>query len=138
MEPTAHDPEDADRAAIRRTAMDYLCGWYEGDAERMRRALHPELAKRAILTDPQTGARRFHHLTQADMVAQTTRGGDSDVPPDQRYYDVAILDRYGDIASVRAESYLYVDYLHMARAEADGHWVIVNALWADNRAAPRP
>ena len=32
-------------AAIRQTALDYIEGYYEGNAERMERALHPELAK---------------------------------------------------------------------------------------------
>ncbi|HEX6315687.1 MAG TPA: nuclear transport factor 2 family protein, partial [Gemmatimonadaceae bacterium] len=36
----------ADSAAIRAAALDYIEGWYEGNAERMERALHPELAKR--------------------------------------------------------------------------------------------
>src|SRR5262249_46471729 len=37
---------DEVRAAIKQTALDYIEGWYEGDAERMERAVHPELAKR--------------------------------------------------------------------------------------------
>jgi hypothetical protein len=36
----------ADAAAIKQTALDYIEGWYEGNAERMERSLHPELAKR--------------------------------------------------------------------------------------------
>jgi hypothetical protein len=44
-----------DDAAIKKTALDYIEGWYEGDAARMESALHPELAKRMILTDPKTG-----------------------------------------------------------------------------------
>ena len=60
---------------IRQAALDYAQGWYEGDAERMRRSLHPELAKRAILRDPQTGDERFHHLSQQQMVTKTAQGG---------------------------------------------------------------
>src|SRR5687767_13133238 len=36
----------ADSTAIRATALDYVEGWYEGNPERMTRALHPELVKR--------------------------------------------------------------------------------------------
>ena len=32
-------------AAIVRTVLDYLEGWFDGDAARMERALHPDLAK---------------------------------------------------------------------------------------------
>ena len=117
--------------AIRQAAMDYLEGWYEADAERMRRCLHPELAKRAILQNPETGEQRFHHLTQQQMVEKTRQGGGSvETPSEKRYYDISVLDVYGGIASVRAESYDYIDYLHLALSE--GHWLIVNALWTEN------
>src|SRR5262249_48228671 len=43
---------EADLAAIKQTALDYIEGYYEGNAERMERALHPELAKRIVRTDP--------------------------------------------------------------------------------------
>lgn len=133
---TQHDPtreatekqQIGEHAAIRRAALDYMQGWYEGDAERMLRSLHPELVKRAILHDPQTGAVRFSHLNQQQMVAKTQQGGGTDIPSDKRHYDVSILDVYGEIASVRAESYEYVDYLHLAPYE--DRWVIVNVLWA--------
>lgn len=131
----AQMPEDqssSDLAAIRRAALDYMQGWYEADAERMGRSLHPELAKRAILPDPQTGQPRFHHVNQQQMVSKTKQGGGSeDVPVEKRSYSVAILDVYGDIASVRATSFEYVDYLHLARSD-DGSWLIVNVLWAEN------
>jgi hypothetical protein len=42
-----------EEAAIRATALDYVEGWYTGDAARMERALHPELAKRIVNTNPQ-------------------------------------------------------------------------------------
>lgn len=120
-----------DLAAIRQAALDYMQGWYESDAERMRRSLHTELAKRAILRDAQTGASRFHHLNQQQMVVKTEQsGGSDDVPANKRYYKVSVLDIYEDIACARAESYEYVEYLHLAREE--GQWVIVNVLWASN------
>src|SRR5439155_1374277 len=36
----------ADSAGIRQAALDYIEGWYAGDADRMARAVHPELATR--------------------------------------------------------------------------------------------
>ncbi len=126
----------ADLAAIRQAAMDYMQGWYEGDVERMRRCLHPELAKRAILRDPRTGAERVQHLTQRDMLDMTQRGGGAATPIAQRLYEVTILDVYGDIASVRADSYDYVDYLQLERCA--GRWLIVNALYDDRRQADQP
>jgi hypothetical protein len=37
-----------DRAGVVRTALDYFEGWFDGDAARIERALHPELAKRSL------------------------------------------------------------------------------------------
>src|SRR5262249_26039333 len=112
--------------------LDYMQGWYEGDAERMRRSLHPELAKRAILRDPRTGVERFSHLSQQQMVTKTAQGdGKEDAPADKRYYAVSVLDIYGDIACVRAESYAYLDFLQLARSQ--DKWLIVNVLWTENR-----
>ena len=121
-----------DLAAIEGAAMDYELGWYEGDAARMGRALSPDLVKRAFLRDRATGEERLHELNRTQMVEKTAQGGGTDTPLAKRYYDVAVLDVYGDIACARAESAGYVDYLQLARR--DGQWVIVNVLWAYNRA----
>ncbi len=34
--------------AIVQAALDYFEGWFDGDATRMERALHPDLAKRLL------------------------------------------------------------------------------------------
>ena len=107
-----------DLEGIRQAALDYAQGWYEGDVERVRRSLHPELAKRRILRDPQTGEECLRHVSQQLMLDLTQQGGGSeDVPSSKRYYDIVILDICGDIASVRADTYEYVDYLHLARSQ---------------------
>src|SRR5574340_1038521 len=93
-----------DLAAIEQAAMDYELGWYEGDAERICRALHPDLVKRAFLRDRQTGEKRLHQLSRAQMVEKTEQGGGTDTPLARRYFDIAVLDVYGDIACARADS----------------------------------
>jgi hypothetical protein len=121
-----------DVAEIHRVALDCAQGWYEGDAERMRRSLHPELAKRAILRDPRMREERFSHLSQRQMVAKTAQGGGrDDAPAAKRYYAVSVLDIYGDIACARAESYGYLDYLQLARSQ--DKWLVVNVPWTENR-----
>jgi hypothetical protein len=126
---TTEGQQADDLAGIRQASLNYVLGWYEGDVERMRRCLHPELAKRAVLRDPQTGKEQFYHLNQQQMVAKTEQGGGrDDAPADKRYYKTTVLDIYGDIACARADTYEYVDYLQLARSE--GRWLIVNVLWA--------
>jgi hypothetical protein len=116
----------ADSAAIRATALDYIDGWYAGDAVRMERALHPELAKRIVQTDPQ-GRSRLGQQSAMTLVQNTKRGGGTDIPAGQRKNEVRILDVYGNAASVRVQAATWVDYMHLAKS--NGRWVIVNVLW---------
>src|SRR5687768_18572253 len=64
----------ADSAAIRTTALDYIDGWWEGSAERMERAVHPDLAKRIINTDAR-GRAVLGHQSAMTLVQNTRRGG---------------------------------------------------------------
>jgi hypothetical protein len=116
----------ADSAAIRATALDYIEGWYAGDAARMERSLHPELAKRIVETD-QRGRSRLGQQSAMTLVTSTRRGGGTDIPAGQRKSDVRILDVYGNAASVRVQAASWVDYMHVAKS--NGRWVIVNVLW---------
>ena len=122
----------ADSAAIRATALDYIDGWYAGDATRMERALHPELAKRIVMTDAQ-GRSRLGQQSAMTLVQNTQRGGGKDTPADKRRDEVRILDVYQNAASVRVQASSWVDYLHIAKS--NGRWVIVNVLWEMDPAA---
>lgn len=116
----------SDAAAIKQTALDYIEGWYEGNAERMERAVHPELAKRIVQTNAQ-GRSRLDQMGAMTLVMGTRRGGGKDTPPEKQQKDVTILDVYENAASVKVVASDWVDYLHMARF--GGRWVIVNVLW---------
>ena len=116
----------ADSTAIRAAALDYIEGWYEGSAERMERALHPELAKRIVNTNP-NGRNSLGQQSAMTLVNSTKGGGGKNTPADQQRKDVRILDIFGNTASVRIDASTWVDYLHVARW--NGRWVIVNVLW---------
>ncbi len=114
---------------IKKAALDYVEGWYEGDAERMEGALHPKLAKRNVFTDAATGKAALRELTAAMMVQYTRAGGSKDIPKDRRQIEVTILGVYKNTASVKVTSAQYVDYLHLVKW--DGTWVILNVAWED-------
>ena len=63
----------ADSGAIKATALDYIEGWYEGNSERMERAVHPDLAKRIVNTD-QRGRSVLGHQSAMTLVQNTRRG----------------------------------------------------------------
>ena len=115
-----------DKDAIKATAMDYMEGWYEGNAERMERALHPELSKRMFSKDDK-GRSVFNHMGAMSLVQGTRRGFGKETPKEKQRKDVTILDVFENVASVRADMSDWIDYMHMAKV--DGKWVIVNVLW---------
>ena len=121
---SAQSPADA--SAIKQTALDYIEGWYEGNAERMERALHPELAKRIVRTS-QEGNSRLDQMSALTLVQGTRRGGGKNTPKEKQQKDVTILDVFENAASVKVVASDWIDYLYMARF--NGRWVIVNVLW---------
>jgi len=121
----AADP--ADEAAIKRAALDYAEGWYEGNAERMERALHPELAKRIVFTDAKTGRSRLEQMSALTLINGVRAGGGKETPAAEQLKEVTILDVYGGTASVKVVMSGWIDYLHVARS--NGQWRIVNVLW---------
>jgi putative lumazine-binding protein len=117
----------ADSAGIRAAALDYIQGWYSGDATRMQRALHPKLAKRIVETDPASHQSVLGDMGAEKLVEYTRSGGGGKTPPDRRQADVSILDIYQGAASAKVIAADWIDYLHLARW--NGRWVIVNVLW---------
>ena len=117
---------EATQTEIVATALDYFEGWFDGDAERVERALHPALAKRSLSqVDPDSPELRS--VTKEQMVEWTAAGeGKTDDPSGVRI-DVEVIDVHGNIAKVVVRSSVYREYLHLVRT-GDG-WKIVNALW---------
>ena len=112
----------ADEDAIVRCALDYFEGWFEADPERMRRALHPDLAKRSL------GREGLHEVSASQMVDETAAGAGRKLDSPARHIDVRVVEVYGDIATVVVDSNVYREYVHLVRTGGD--WKIVNALWA--------
>ena len=122
----------ADSAAIRKTALDYIEGWYTADGARMERALHPELAKRLAYTD--RGRSRLIQMTAMTLVQSTRAGGGGDIPASDRKKEVKILDIYGNTASVRVNAATWIDYMHVVKW--NGEWKIINVLWENEPGRP--
>jgi hypothetical protein len=125
METREISPE-ADRLAITQTALDYIEGWYTGDAERMERSLHPDLAKRIVVHDPR-GFDRLEPISALGLVIATRKGVGCQTPPEAQRNAVTILDVFGNAACVRVDAAGWIDYLHLGRL--NGRWQIVNVLW---------
>ena len=117
---------EADKSAITATALDYIEGWYEGNPERMERALSPDLAKRIVMTSPE-GRSQLQQMSAMGLVQGVKRGGGKNTPKEKQQKDVTILDIYENAACVKIVASDWIDYLQVAKF--NGRWVIVNVLW---------
>jgi hypothetical protein len=120
----AKAPVDDD-AAIKQAALDYIEGFYEGSPERMERALHPDLAKRIVRTNPQ-GQNNLGQMSALSLVAMA-RTSAGHTPKEKQQKDITILDKTLDMAMVKLVAGDWVDYMHLAKW--NGQWKIVNVLW---------
>lgn len=123
----ADDDRPEDRKLIKAAALDYIEGWYDGDAKRMEKAVHTELAKRAALPDPRSKRLKIEQMSAMTLVQMTARKAKMKTPEDQRHTAVKILDLYENVAIVRAEMQDWIDFMQMSKI--GGEWKIVNVLW---------
>jgi hypothetical protein len=121
--PTMIEASPADVEAVTAVATEYFQSWFARDGERMRRCLHPALAKR---TPQQPGAESLELVedTSEVLIADTAGGGGARFAPRQ---EVTVLDVFRDIATVMVRSEPFHEYLHLARF--GNRWLVVNALY---------
>ena len=117
--------------AVEAVAYDYVDGQLEGDPRRVARSLHPDLAKRAVETNPDE-VYALRRMSKEELV-ELTRQGVLKTPKDQWSRSVRVLDITGDVAVARVETPWFTDYFHLGRFGE--RWVIVNAMWQPK---PRP
>lgn len=121
----AQAPTAEDQAGIRQAALDYIESYYEGDAARMGRAVHPDLAKRIVRVE--NGQSRLSHMSADQLIKVAGSGSGKKVPAAEQQKDITILDVYGNASVVKLVARDWIDYLQIAKV--DGRWVIVNVLW---------
>jgi hypothetical protein len=116
----------SDEDEIRTVVLDYVEGWFDGDAGRMERALHPELVKRCRGIegdDPDA----LETLTARDMVDATADGIGRGEDAEDRRIAIEITNLSDGVASVTCLCHRYVDLLHLIHMPEG--WRIVNAAW---------
>ena len=118
--------DTADNKAIIATVMDYFEGWFDGNPERMERALHPNFHKRGVRAGT-TGVLLLDARTAAQMIGFTTDGVGKAERPADLAINVRVNDIYEQIATATVYSAVYIEYLQLMNTPEG--WRIVNALW---------
>ncbi|UCE66352.1 MAG: nuclear transport factor 2 family protein [Candidatus Zixiibacteriota bacterium] len=112
-----------EKESIKKAALDYIEGWYAASPERMERALHPDLAKRAVQNIE--GADNLRAITFERMM-ELVKSKDEDKEALAKI-ECEVLDLHGNMACAKTVSPDFIDYLQLAKW--DGEWKIINALW---------
>jgi hypothetical protein len=118
---------DADRAAVKQAAIDYIESIYNVNPAQVERSVHPELVKRGFSASQGAANYSANAMTYAELLdlAKTynVNGRISKDAPKE----VVIFDVVDQTASVKVTADWVIDYMHLAKY--DGKWKIINILW---------
>jgi hypothetical protein len=117
----------SDRDAVRRAALNYVEGFYEGDTAKLVSALRPELSKYGFWRDSTqnyTGER----MTYAEAIdyAKRVKARNRPVPANWPK-EVAIFEVLPHTAAAKVTAWWGTDYLLLGKY--DGRWMISHVLW---------
>ena len=118
-----------DDSGIRRAALDYIEGFYEGDTAKIIRSLDPELSKYGYSIDKKTKKYKGHPMSYERAVdfAREVQTNPEWAAPKDALKKIEILDAQDKIANVKLTVYWGIDYLLMAKQGEK--WVITKVLW---------
>jgi hypothetical protein len=117
---------DQDKAAVRQAAYDYAEGFLEGSADRMERAVHPDIIKRGLVPVARGGS-MLTPMNAETLVERSRSNAARPVPVEKRAITFELLDIRADIASARIFTSQFDDYLHLVK-QGD-RWRIAHVLW---------
>lgn len=126
--PTAPAAPQDEASAVKRAALDYLEGFYEGDTSKLRRSVRPEVVKYGFARRSADGPYQGTAMSFDQMIAfaeGVKASGRS--RPDSDPKKVEILDILDQTATVKVTAYWGTDYLQLAKY--DGTWMILHVLW---------
>jgi hypothetical protein len=117
----------AGREEVRRVAMDYLEGFYEGDTVKIVRAFRPDMYKYGFFKDS-TGKYEGSQMTYAAAIAYAKRVKANNRPVNPAWpKQVEIYDVQDQTASGKVTAWWGTDYLLFAKY--NGAWQITHVLW---------
>jgi len=119
---------EVEREAVRRAALDYLEGFYEGDTTKLVRSLSPTLVKYGYFIPRGQSAYTGEPMSYAEAIGYARGVKQRNQPaPATAPKDVMLLDVLDQTAAVKVVAWWGSDYLHLAKV--DGRWMIQHVMW---------
>lgn len=124
--------ENPEKAAIIETVKNYVEGGYAADADRMQKALWPELYKAIPYNIPKSSVFTLYTNTYSQLI-ENVRVLKPDMADTKIKIEVEAINQ--EMASVKATSKLFNEFMHVLKL--NGEWKIINVLWTDGEDSPR-
>lgn len=124
--PTLHAQGAADQAAVRRAALDYLEGFYEGDTAKLARSVWPEVRKYGYWKNDTSYAGSAMPYARFLTFALDVKAGKTKTPENSPK-DVVVYEVQDQTAAVKVTAYWGTDYILLAKEK--GRWMITHVLW---------
>lgn len=118
-----------DKAAIEKTCMNYLEGFYEGDQEKLKDALKPRLYKFGYWKNKDTNVYDYYKTMSFDEAidyAKRVKEKNQQQKPDT-IKQVKVLDVGNTIAAAKVVAWWGIDYMLLSKE--DGKWMIEQVIW---------
>lgn len=118
----------ADQEAVRRAAMDYIEGFYEGDSTKLARSVSPQVRKNGYGRGRTEPAYRSMAMSYEEFFrfAEGVRAG-RNRPPVWAPRDVVLFEVQDQTASAKVTAWWGTDYLLLGKE--NGRWMITHVLW---------
>lgn len=118
----------ADLEGVRRAALDYLDGFYDGDSAKIRRSVRPDVVKYGFYVENGQQDYAGEAMTFQEMIEYADRRKASGRrTPETAPKEVVPLDVQDQTAAVKVVASWGTDYLQLAKF--DGRWMIMHVLW---------
>lgn len=123
---TAQSPSD--REEVRRAAMDYIEGFYEGDTAKMVRSIRPDVFKYGFYVPRDSAKYVGETMPWPEFLDYARRfKARNRTTPASAPRDVVVFEVQDQTASAKVTAWWGTDYLLLGKF--DGRWMITHVLW---------
>lgn len=127
----------ADRAAVRRAALDYIEGFYEGDSTKLVRSVRPDVYKFGFWRGRDSTAYHTETMPWAEFLSVTRNVRARNRPVDPAWpKKVEVLDVQNVTAAAKVTAWWGTDYLLLGRF--GDRWMIAQVRWRSPPVGARP
>ena len=118
----------SEREAVRRAALDYLEGFYEGDSVKIVRSVRPDVRKAGYYKGQNATTYTAEEMPYTDFLSYVRNFRKNNrTTPASAPREVSVGEVNDQIATAKVVAWWGIDYLQLAKY--DGKWMIVNVIW---------